>query len=352
MPSITAPAQVLVTGANGYIGLWVIRYLLDGGYRVRAAVRSSEKGESLIQLFSQKLPEGAHHLTFVVVPDLSAENAFDKAVHGISGIVHIASPMTLAIENPSEIIGPAVNGTINLLRSATTHGTDVRRIVLTSSIKAVVGDQAKVYTESDWNDHAVKQVETKGKDANKTDIYAASKTLAERAAWKYYEEHRSHLSWDLSVNNAGWIYGPTVDDPPSPAKLPSTMGLFYHQLFHVRDPAQIYPKAMNFVDVRDVALLHVRALEVDQAGNERIIASSEWCTWKHWLDAAQTLGLVPGLDKGDPTNYPIPPEEARRICSNQKAKRILGVRFRTLSETLKDILDDFHARGWLEAYES
>jgi len=59
--------QVLVSGANGYIAAWVIRTLLERGYRVRGTVRSEEKGIHLKKIFR------AYNDKFelVVVPDIT-----------------------------------------------------------------------------------------------------------------------------------------------------------------------------------------------------------------------------------------------------------------------------------------
>jgi len=61
--------RVLVTGANGYIALWVIKTLLEQGYRVRGAVRSEGKGKKLLQTFKSY---GSDKLEFVVVEDITA----------------------------------------------------------------------------------------------------------------------------------------------------------------------------------------------------------------------------------------------------------------------------------------
>ena len=72
MPTTSSNDKVLVTGANGYIGLWVVRYLLEHGYAVRAAVRSEDKGKSLQDIFKQKVPEKAANLEYVLVKDITA----------------------------------------------------------------------------------------------------------------------------------------------------------------------------------------------------------------------------------------------------------------------------------------
>jgi nucleoside-diphosphate-sugar epimerase len=67
MPSIRAPAKVLVSGANGYIAIWVVQNLLSQGYSVRGTVRSAEKGEDLRKLFEKY---GDKH-EVVVVEDIT-----------------------------------------------------------------------------------------------------------------------------------------------------------------------------------------------------------------------------------------------------------------------------------------
>ena len=54
MPALHPPAKVLVTGANGFVGCWVVYQLLEAGYAVRAAVRTSDKARTLTsQLLAQ-----------------------------------------------------------------------------------------------------------------------------------------------------------------------------------------------------------------------------------------------------------------------------------------------------------
>nr|VWO96172.1 Ketoreductase CTB6 (EC (Cercosporin toxin biosynthesis cluster protein 6) [Ganoderma boninense] len=122
MPAISASGKILITGANGFIGHWLIRLLLEGGYSVRAAVRSADKGEAILKTFSIKLPERSKDVEYVVVPDFATENAYDDAVRGVGGIVHIASTVSRPVPDPQMIIRPAVDATVGLLRSAVAHG--------------------------------------------------------------------------------------------------------------------------------------------------------------------------------------------------------------------------------------
>ena len=50
MPAVTS-GKVLVTGANGYVAVWVVKAYLEKGFVVRGTVRSESKAKSLRQLF-------------------------------------------------------------------------------------------------------------------------------------------------------------------------------------------------------------------------------------------------------------------------------------------------------------
>lgn len=80
--SITIPkgSVVLVTGANGYLGLHVADQLLLDGYKVRGTVRDSEKAQWTKEYFDGKYGEGKFE---VVVQDFVENSAFDKLIEGI-----------------------------------------------------------------------------------------------------------------------------------------------------------------------------------------------------------------------------------------------------------------------------
>jgi nucleoside-diphosphate-sugar epimerase len=121
------------------------------------------------------------------------------------------------IKTHSDLIIPAVRGTTSILNSALKHGgSTLKRVVLTSSAVAIfeVGKARRVYTESDWNDGSVEAVKTKGSAAGPFQIYCASKTLAEKAAWDFVASHKSEISWDLVAINPPYIFGASFFFPP------------------------------------------------------------------------------------------------------------------------------------------
>ena len=99
MPAVSAPSKVLVSGANGYIAVWVVRTLLDRGFSVRGTVRSESKIPHLKKVFKDEFEKGL--LEVVVVPDITVSGAFDEAVKGVDAIEHTASPFHFKADDPS-----------------------------------------------------------------------------------------------------------------------------------------------------------------------------------------------------------------------------------------------------------
>jgi nucleoside-diphosphate-sugar epimerase len=110
-----------------------------------------------------------------------------------------ASPIGVKSSNPDDHIKPAVNGTVGILTSILHHGPSVKRVVTTSSVMAILGKGKPNYTEEDWNDTAVQNVESLQDKATGTDLYSASKVLAERAAFKFVETNKDKIQWDLAT---------------------------------------------------------------------------------------------------------------------------------------------------------
>ncbi|KAJ8489564.1 hypothetical protein ONZ51_g2838 [Trametes cubensis] len=351
MPTVSAPTNVLVTGANGYLGLWIVRALLERGYSVKGAVRSRTVADTISRFIQDKYPEQAAKFRCVLVPDITVDGAFDDAVADVSAVIHTASPVLLAEEDPDSCIKPAVGGTVSILHSVLKYGTHVKRVIITSSIAAVFSTYGPsgLYTEEMWNDDAVKTVREQGRDAPGDLKYAASKVLSEKAAWEFVHDHKDDIKFDLCTVLPSWVMGPLPRDLSSPSEMGSSPRHLYDQLFAVPAPPRREPRCFNYVDVHDVVDVHVRALEVEAAGGERILVSSHVCTWQDWLDAAKALGVLPKLDKKDPLaegDYPPHP-----TSSNEKAKRLFNMEFKTLPETFKEVYEQWSALGWLAHLE-
>lgn len=150
---MAAKAAVCVTGANGFIGSWLVKTLLENNYTtIHAAIFPGSDPSHLLSL-----PGASVRLVVHEVNVLDAD-AVSRAVEGCAGggVFHLASPCTLEdpVDPHKELVEPAVQGTLNVLAAAKRFG--VRRVVLTSSISALVPNPGwprnKVFDESSWTD--------------------------------------------------------------------------------------------------------------------------------------------------------------------------------------------------------
>ncbi|KAJ7869111.1 D-lactaldehyde dehydrogenase [Mycena olivaceomarginata] len=335
MPAISS-GKVLVSGANGFLATWLVRYLLEAGFAVRGAVRSPAKGAHLLETFAQY----GDRFELVVVPDITKDGAYDEAVEGVDAIEHTASPFHLDAADPDELIVPAVQGTVEHT-SKCAHPWSVKRIVMTSSSAAVLQIQAepKTFSELDWNEQAPREAAEMGRAAPAMTKYRASKALSERAAWDFVERHKGELHWDLVVLNPSFIYGPTIHPVPTPARL-NTSARQFHTIFAAPADAATLRGGACWVDVRDLARAHVLALLKAEAGGERIIVSAGAYVWQEWLDAAPRSSKyqkgIPGAAKGvvHQIEYDV-----------RKSVRVLGMAYRGMEETARDTVADWEARG-------
>ncbi|KAI0344819.1 D-lactaldehyde dehydrogenase [Trametopsis cervina] len=350
MPAITDKgSNILVTGANGFIGTWIVGDLLERGYNVRAAVRSEDKGRHLLDIYKKY----ENKLKLIAVGDMDAKGAWDEPVKGVDGVIHTAAAVHQHAKTPEEIIEPAVQGVLGLLNSVHKYGTSVKRIVFTSSCATITKGYSSVpvsVSEEDWNDAAVKECEEKGANASPLDMYCASKTLSERAAWDWYNKHKSEISWDIVTLLPPWVFGPMRHHVPSLSAFGGSNRYLYNAitLGDFLGDSPLSTPGHGVCDVRDISEGHIRALEIPEAGGERILLVQSRFVWQDAVDAAHAVKPSPWVShtapfvRGEPDG-----ERVRNVTwAPEKEQRILGVKFRSIEETMKDILEDYEKHGW------
>lgn len=249
---------ILATGGAGFIGSWVVKELLEKGYRVRVPVRSLKREEKYQHL--KNLPN-SDSLLELFEADLLVDGSYDSAAEGADAIIHMASPFTLRFKDPQrDLIDPAVKGTRNVLAAAN-KSTTVKKVVLTSSVAAVHGDNIDMmeqglteFTEEYFNTTS----------SPKHQPYSFSKVEAEKEAWHI---HSQQSKWDLVVINPALVLGPTLTSNSNSESLQIINDLLSGK-YRFGAP-ELY---FGFVDVRDVAKAHVLALEKPNAKGRYIIA--------------------------------------------------------------------------------
>ncbi|KAK2467480.1 hypothetical protein APHAL10511_000335 [Amanita phalloides] len=353
MPAVPPGSKILVTGANGYVAIWVIRTLLEQGYVVRGTVRSEAKADFLRDEFQSY----GDRFELAIVGDFLKEGAFDEAVKGVDAIQHLAAPVIMNSKNPKDVIDPAIKGTLGVLHSAQ-EIPSVKRVILMGSAGAVVRrDVGRPLNEDDWNEACVEEVEKQGSDANGHRIYHAAKVLSEKAAWSFYNDNKNQLSWDLTVALPSYVFGPYVGTATSPSEMNSTSCMFYNFVVAFNTLGQpneaLASSRMPWIDVRDLSLAMAKLLSVE-AAVERIILSTEGSyTMQDWVDVANSLSPspIPSHAPGTVRALPIGNPGAGSAAKNppldtSKEKRILGLKYRSVEECVRDTLADYERRGW------
>jgi nucleoside-diphosphate-sugar epimerase len=268
---------VLVTGGSGFLGGWAVVEALRAGYPVRTTVRSLAREQQVRTDIATQVDAGER--LEVVQTDLLSDEGWAEAVAGCRFVLHVASPFPEAQpKDPDELIVPARDGALRVLRASLDAGAE--RVVMTSSVAAVRNSRdgalegRREMDESDWSDPGDPQMTP----------YAKSKTLAERAAWELVGE-RGQLDRLVTIQ-PGAIVGPLLGDDRS---------------YSLQAIARLLEGGMpglprmgfSFIDVRDVAALHVLAMSAPAAGGQRLIAASEFL-W--FSDVAQILREELGAD--------------------------------------------------------
>jgi nucleoside-diphosphate-sugar epimerase len=347
MREIDRSKPVLVTGGTGYLASWIIKKLLEQGSVVNASVREPSSIQKVGHLTA--LAKASDGQLKLFKSDLLDSGSFDKAMRDCELVIHTASPFFVTgIEDPQEqLIRPAREGTRNVLESANRAAT-VKRVVLTSSVVAIYGDNADialapggVFTETEWN--------VTSSIAHQP--YAYSKTIAEKEAWVIATEQNQ---WDLLTINPGWILGPSVSKRRDSLSI-NTMVQLGDGTFKTG-----VPELHNgLVDVRDVASAHIKAGYTPQASGRHIVVSGE----------ARLLDIANVLRKHFGNGYPFPRRQVpkfvfwliapmmgytRKFVSrnvgipirfdNSYSKTDLGMSYISVEQTVKDhfqqILDD------------
>ena len=249
---------VCVTGANGFMGSWVVRTLLQNP-RYTSIHASIFPGSDPSHLFSLHPDAKTRIKVFEVdVLDVAAVNS---AVDGCTGVFHVASPCTL--EDPKdpqkELIIPAVQGTLNVLEASKRF--QVKRVVLTSSISALVPNPNwppnKPFDESSWTD--LDYCESRKK------FYPVSKTLAEKAAWDFAGKNGVNV---VAINPATCL-GPLLQ-----SSLNASCAVIQQLLQGSDDTQENY--WLGAVHVKDVAKAQVLLFESPEASGRYLCTNGSY----------------------------------------------------------------------------
>ncbi|UBM59435.1 aldehyde reductase [Marinilongibacter aquaticus] len=255
MTSANQNSTVLVTGGSGFIAVNCILKLLEQGYKVKTTLRSMDRQNEVKSMLRNGGIRSFDELSFIEA-DLVDDKNWNEAVAGCEFVLHVASPTPiLNYKHEDEMIIPAKEGVLRVLKAS--RDANVSRVVLTSAYGAVgMGhlNRTTPYTEKDWSNL----------NAN-LHPYQKSKTIAERAAWDFIKIEGGNL--ELSTVNPVGVMGPVLGSDYSHSNQSIRRML--------EGEIKACPKLDScYVDVRDVADLHLLAMTSPKAKGERFLASS------------------------------------------------------------------------------
>ena len=254
--------KVLVTVASGFIAEHCIIELLKNGYSVKGSLRSMNREQEVRDAVKTETDDTK--LEFCKL-DLLEDDGWEDAMWDCDYLMHVASPFVIEDpEDENELIKPAKEGTLRALNAAKKAG--IKRVVLTSSVAAV-----NSHMMSGTSDH------TTWTDINSKYVtpYQKSKTIAEKAAWDFYNNQDNSNKMELAVINPGGVMGPQLGNDLGGASTQIVSQLISGKFPMI--PALSFP----FIDVRDVAILHLKAMTTPDADGKRFIAAHSEPTWMY-----------------------------------------------------------------------
>ena len=317
-----ANGRVLLSGVTGFLGSHMAIQLLENNYEVTGTLRNMNRADQIREVIAKHTAKSGQ-LRFAEA-DLLDEGVWKELTRDVDFVQHVASPFPRELpKHEEDLILPAKKGVLNVLAAASING--VKRVVLTSSIAAVMYGRDKknrsgLYNETHWTDFTNKKDSTP---------YYRSKTIAEKAAWDFMEKDKSGM--ELVTVCPGAILGPVLE---------SDFGTSANLVIKLLDGSTPALPDLGFeiVDVRSVAGLLIRAMEMPEAANQRYLATAGYVTFK---EVAQILKeaypnkkipsktlpsfLVSLLSNFDKTLKPILPDLGEtRKADNSKAKTMLN----------------------------
>ena len=327
--------KVLLTGISGYIAMHCAKELLKRDYHINATVRNLDKVEDIKNALSA-LSLDVDKIQFFQA-DLLSDDNWEDAMADCEYVMHVASPYPLnQPKDENVLIKPAVEGTERVVSLAIKN--NVKKIVLTSSVAAISsGHTKKNYSEEDWS-LVDKPIPT----------YPKSKALAEKKAWDLI--NKSNKKTKLTVINPAGVIGPSLTSEVSSTQL------IISGLVNGKIPINL-PIHIGYVDVRDVALAHVKALESTKSDGERIILSNTELWTKdvskilreNGYNAPRfsaSVGVAKFLSNFIPILKPSRRFFGKAMTKNStKAEDILGIKYIDISKSIIDEVESLKRFG-------
>ncbi|KAL3741905.1 hypothetical protein ACJRO7_017391 [Eucalyptus globulus] len=261
--------KACVIGGTGFVASVLIKLLLEKGYAVNTTVRDPDNQKRVSHLNElQQLG-----VLKIFRADLTDESSFDAPIAGCVFVFHVATPINFASEDPeNDMIKPAMQGVLNVIR-ACARAKAVKRLVWTSSTAAVSINNLQgtglVMDEKNWTDVEF-LTSVKPPDWG----YPASKTLAEKAAWRFAEENDVDLITVIPTLLAGRSL---TQDVPSSVCLAMSLLTGNEFLINGLKDMQMLSGSIFITHVEDACRAHIFVAENESASGRYICCAANTC---------------------------------------------------------------------------
>jgi dihydroflavonol-4-reductase len=319
---------ILVTGGTGFLGSYLIRLLLQKGYKVRALRRASSAMD-LVQEVAGQVEWAEADVTDIV--------ALEDAFQGVTHVMHCAAISSFHPRDAERLKRTNVNGTANVVNLALDFG--IQKLIHVSSIAAFgrSKERPRLDETSKW---------IQSPDNSR---YAISKYLSEQEVWRAHTE-----GLPVAIINPAVILGSGFWDAGSPR--------FFSQ---IDQGLKFWPIGRSgFVDVRDVAQFMLLLLESDITGQRYILNAENKSFQELFKLIASALDVKPPSIKVTPllaevawrvewlkekllgAEPVVTKESARSSVSgfyyeNQKSLMVPGFQYRPLEQTIRETAAQF-----------
>ena len=246
--------KILITGATGFIGSYLVRHLLQKGYANLRCTRQPSSSLILLQDAAEKVEW--------VNADLLDISSLESAMAGVQQVYHCAAVVSFHEKDNRNMLKINVEGTANIVNLALDFG--IEKLIHVSSIAAIGRkpndpniDEKTTWQDADWNSP-----------------YGISKHRAEMEVWRGIAE-----GLNAAIVNPANVLGSGF------WKDRTSTGQIFHEIWK---GLRFHPLGTSgFVDVRDVVRFMALLMESKISG-ERYILSAGSLPFKQFFDEIAT----------------------------------------------------------------
>lgn len=249
--------QVLVTGGTGFLGAYLLHYLVQKGYQIKAIKRKTSSMDLVKDIQNQiEWLEG----------DILDGPFLEMAMKGVQQVYHAAAIVSFDPKEAAFMLKVNAEGTANMVNAALYEG--IEKFVHVSSIAALGRKEFQPHINET----------TQWENSKENSNYAISKFKAECEVWRGMQE-----GLNMVIVNPSVIIGAGYWNQGS-CKL----------IQRVAKGFKFYPKGRTgFVDVRDVARAAILLMESDISGERYILNGANWTFQKFFSQTAEALNQSP-----------------------------------------------------------